>query len=130
MRNKVLYIFLLIVLLCSCDKNDGMEAPSYGPSQWVTAKVAVVLPLSGEDGDRARYERVCRMFEDNVIKAQYNLEQGVKLEFEWYDENSENISRLSNKLYHRDDIKAVIGPLKDRIVEIMGNVARPLQKKS
>ena len=122
MRNKVLYIFLLIVLLCSCDKNDGMEAPSYVPSQWVTAKVAVVLPLSGEDGDRARYERVCRMFEDNVIKAQYNLEQGVKLEFEWYDENSENISRLSNKLYHRDDIKAVIGPLKDRNVEIMGNV--------
>ena len=82
MRNKVLYIFLLLILLCSCEKSSMIEGPSYGPSQWVTAKVAVVLPLSGENGDRARYERICRMFEDNVLKAQYNVEQGVKLQFE------------------------------------------------
>ena len=122
MRNKVLYIFLLLILLCSCEKSSMIEGPSYGPSQWVTAKVAVVLPLSGENGDRARYERICRMFEDNVLKAQYNVEQGVKLQFEWYDENTENIRKLSNKFYDRDDIKAVIGPLKDSNVEIMANV--------
>lgn len=122
MRTKYLFVLLISILLCSCDKSNKIDAPFYGPSEWVTAKVAVVLPLSGENSDKARYERVCSMFEDNVIKSQYNIEQGVKLEFEWYDENSLNINALAEQLCNLDDLKAVIGPLNDNNVEIMANV--------
>ena len=122
MRTKCHYILFLILLLCSCNKDSVIQAPSYGPSEWTTAKVAVVLPLSGENSDKARYERISGMFEDNVLKSQYDAEHGVKLKVEWYDENSVNIRKLADELYDRDDIKAVIGPLNDGNIEIMANV--------
>lgn len=100
-------------MLCSCEQpQDSQE-----PSEWITAKVAVVLPLSEEDNDKMRYKRICEMFEENVIKAQLNETVGVKLELEWFDENIVNINQLANELYNRTDIKAIIGPLKD------GNIA-------
>ena len=78
-RIKCLYILIITFLICSCDKVGMKQSGLQGPSEWVTAKVAVVLPLSGEDSDKERYERISRMFEENVIKAQYNLSEGVKL---------------------------------------------------
>ena len=75
MRNRWLFMLVLPLLLCSCDKNIDMVLPSFGPSEWTTAKVAVVLPLSGRNADKARYERVWKMFEENVSKAQYAEEK-------------------------------------------------------
>ena len=124
MKIKYLYILVISFLLCSCSKNSMLENPSQGPSEWVTAKVAIVLPLSGEHNDKVRYERISRMFEENVIKAQYGQKEGVRLEFEWYDENTENISRLADKFYYRDDLQAVVGPLKDDNVEIMASTLK------
>ena len=81
-------------MLCSCEQpQDSQE-----PSEWITAKVAVVLPLSEEDNDKMRYKRICEMFEENVIKAQLNETVGVKLELEWFDENIVNINQLANEL--------------------------------
>ena len=85
MRNRWLYILILSLLFCSCNKHSDMVVPSFGPSEWTTAKVAVVLPLSGRNADKARYERVWKMFKENVTKAQYAEEHGIKLEVEWFD---------------------------------------------
>lgn len=101
-----------------------MVVPSFGPSEWTTAKVAVVLPLSGRNADKARYERVWKMFEENVTKAQYAEEHGIKLEVEWFDENTENINKLAYRLYERDDINAVIGPLNDNNVRSMAGILK------
>lgn len=122
MQIKHLYIVILSFMLCSCDKNGFEQQPAQGPSEWHVAKIAAVLPLSGEGSDKARYQRIWKMFEDNVIKAQYSEENGVKLEIEWFDENSTNITKLANTLYDREDIKAVIGPLNNDNVEIMARV--------
>ena len=124
MRNRWLYILILSLLFCSCNKHSDMVVPSFGPSEWTTAKVAVVLPLSGRNADKARYERVWKMFEENVTKAQYAEEHGIKLEVEWFDENTENINKLAYRLYERDDINAVIGPLNDNNVRSMAGILK------
>ena len=118
MQNKYLFILLFIIMLCSCEQPKEVQEPS----EWITAKVAVVLPLSGEDNDKMRYERISKMFEDNLIKAQFNETEGVKLELEWFDENMVNIKQLANELYERTDIKAIIGPLKDENIEKVASV--------
>ena len=124
MRNRCLYVLVLSLLFCSCDKHDDKVLPSSGPSEWTTAKVAVVLPLSGKNSDKTRYERVWKMFEENVLKAQYAAQHGIKLEVEWYDENTENIRKLAYSLYERDDLNAVIGPLKDDNVRTMAGILK------
>ena len=122
MKTKLLYVLILSMLLCSCDKGGLMEDTPLGPSEWTTAKVAVVLPLSGEDNDKVRYERIYKMFEENVIKAQIGLPEGVKLELEWYNENTLDIRKFANELYYREDIKTLIGPLKDNNIETIASV--------
>ena len=122
MRNKYLYILILAFLFCSCDKNSLVPESAQGPEEWITAKVAVVLPLTGETNDKARYERITKLFEENVTKAQYNQKVGVKLELEWYDENTEDLNKLAHDIYYRNDVKAVIGPLNDDKIELMAGV--------
>ena len=122
MQSKFILIFILSLLLWSCNRNDLTQNSSYEPSEWVTAKVAVVLPLSGNHSDKNRYDRIYKLFEDNVIKAQFNSTKGVRLELEWFDESSIDINQLANELYDRDDIKAIIGPLNNDHIETMANV--------
>ena len=119
MKGKCLFILIISFLFWSCDKSSLKQDPLQGPSEWTTAKVAVVLPLSGEGNDNERYERISRMFEENVIKAQYNMPEGVRLELEWHDENSLDITTFANELYYRNDIAALIGPLKNENVDIL-----------
>lgn len=126
MKGKYILILIILFLFCSCDKSRLSQETLQGASEWTTAKVAVILPLSGESNDKNRYERISRMFEENVIKAQHNMPDGVKLELEWYDENSLDIRAFANELYYRDDIAALIGPLKNENVDI---VARNIYRK-
>ena len=120
MINKYFLLFILPFLFWSC--GDDMELkPVQEPTEWITAKVAVVLPLSGANSDKERYERICSMFENNLTKAQLNTTEGVKLEFEWYDENTLDMNQLASELSKREDIKAIVGPLKNANVEIMAN---------
>ena len=126
MRTDRLFILLLFLslLICSCDKSTLRPVSFHEPSEWITAKVVVVLPLS--DDDRHRYERISRMFMENTVKAQYDLSEGVRLELEWIDENSLDVNKFANDLYYRDDVDALIGPLKDENVDI---VAKTIYKK-
>ena len=122
MQSKFVLIFILSLLLWSCNRDDLEQNSLYEPSEWVTAKVAVVLPLSGNQSEKSRYDRIFKMFEDNVIKAQFNSAKGVRLELEWFDENTIEINQLANELNERDDIKAIIGPLNNDHIETMANV--------
>lgn len=122
MQTKYLIISILSILFYSCDESNLEPTIAQEPKEWTTAKVAVVLPLSGEGGDRVRYERIYKMFEENVVKAQLNLDKGVKLELEWHDENALDIRKFANDLYYREDVKALIGPLKNENIDIVANV--------
>ena len=121
MRTKLLFILILSFLFYSCDKSSLEPTIAQEPKVWTTAKVAVVLPLSGEGNDKMRYERIFKMFDENTLKAQLNLAEGVKLELEWHDENALDIRTFANDLYYRDDVKALIGPLKDENIDIVAN---------
>lgn len=123
MRNKHLLILILALLLLSCTKDCLEQSVALQePTEWITAKVAVVLPLSGDDSDKMYYERISKMFEENITKAQFDFAEGVKLELEWYDENTLDIRNFANDLYYRDDIVALIGPLRDENVDVVANV--------
>ena len=98
MRSRYLFILIISLLFSACGKSSMELVEVQGPSEWTTAKVAVVLPLSGEDSDKARYDRISKMFEEVVTKAQIDLSEGVKLELEWYDENSLDIRKFANEL--------------------------------
>ena len=69
MKNKFLFILLLPFLFYSCEKSSLDPIAMHEPKEWITAKVAVVLPLSGEDNDKMRYERIFKMFEErrNIV---------------------------------------------------------------
>ena len=121
MKGKSIFILITSFLLWSCNKSSLKQDPLQVPSEWATAKIAVILPLSGENNDKERYERISRMFEENIIKAQHNMPEGVKLELEWHDENTLDISTFTNDLYYRDDIDALIGPLKNENIDIVAN---------
>ena len=116
---KHLLSLAILLLLCSCRPEKPVDQ---SPQEWTSAKVAVVLPLSGADNDKIRYERITQFFEQQSKKAQYGMPKGVRLELEWWDENAVNIDGLAYDFYERNDINAVIGPLRDENVEAMANM--------
>ena len=116
---KHLLSLAILLLLCSCRPEKPVDQ---SPQEWTSAKVAVVLPLSGPDNDKIRYERITQFFEQQSKKAQYGMPKGVRLELEWWDENAVNIDDLAYDFYERNDINAVIGPLRDENVEAMANM--------
>ena len=57
---KHLLPLAILLLTWSCRPNQPVDQT---PQEWATAKVAVVLPLSGSDNDKIRYERITQFFE-------------------------------------------------------------------
>lgn len=118
-----LFIFLFLALLlgaCS-DNGSSVETP---PPQEVSVKVAVVLPLN-ESGS-FHWHNTADWFQENLQKAFSRLALGtsVKLDLEWFDEDSSNMKELSETLVKNDDIKAIIGPLKeDKLDTLAGYLA-------
>lgn len=79
-----------------------------------TYTVALVLPAQNDL--HFDIEGTLALFEKNLQLAQQGRKHKVKLKFERYDEDKENISKLASDLAGRDDIKAVIGPVnQDRL---------------
>ncbi len=71
--------------------------------------VAVVLPF--EDGLREQWQQCLNLCNANLQMAFCYAGKGVNLQFEWYDESTEDLSALGKKLLAREDIVAVIGGL-------------------
>lgn len=81
-----------------CDETDLQEC-----------RVAVVLPLS--DGQEADWKQCLGFCTTYLTQAFCNTGLGVKLIFEWYDEQSPDLPAIAGQLASRGDIKAVIGGL-------------------
>lgn len=99
----VVLSIVLAVVSCSEDKeSDNVET-----TQWTTQKVAVVLPM--RNGQDTHWKRTLNQCAEDLEKAFSGLKTGIRLEYEWYDELTENIDELSENLAQRKDIVAVIG---------------------
>lgn len=107
-------IFRLLAFVASCvclwSCSDEPAGGSTEDMRQVTEKtVAVVLPM--EKGLDAHWRRSLEMFSANFSRAFKNQETAVRLNFEFYDESSEDIASLAASLGEREDLYAVIGGL-------------------
>ena len=115
MRGKILTVRRMmwlcaafIILFTGCKQEDDTIVIQ-SQRHWVEKTVAVVAPLS-DASQKVRLERTAQWFLENFHEAQLYDTLAISLKLEWYDEQTENLSALSQRLAGRDDITAIIGP--------------------
>ena len=97
-----------IILFTGC-KQEENRIETVPARHWVEKTVAVVAPLSDVQ-QKMRLERTAQWFLDNFHEAQLHDTLAVSLKLEWYNEETEDLAVLSQRLANRDDIVAIIGP--------------------
>ena len=99
---------LLFILMAGCKKDD--------PYHWEVRKVAIVLPM--DFGQEQHWKNTVELASNGIQTVQknnilnlpgYPEPQIIKMEFEWYDENTADLETLAEELAERDEIVAVIG---------------------
>ena len=97
--NSISVVLLLVCLLPSCEKSTMVEEDTTGLKE---VKIAVVLPAK----DRASlWNNALKWAAENIRKA--NI--GVKVVYEWVDEESANLTEVGLSLSAREDIRSIIG---------------------
>lgn len=109
MRAIEIQIITFICLLCFCGCSDKDGPQINDNKQWTEHTLAIVLPM--ENGLDAHWERTLGMFATNFERAFKNQNNGIKLNFEYYDESTTDMPKLAKELASRDDVYAVIGGL-------------------
>ena len=110
LANSILILLSVLLLAVSCNPEDN------GKVKWEVRKVAVVLPM--DFGQEQHWKNCIEMASNGIQSVQksnilnlpgYPEPQIIKMEFEWYDENTEDLDALAEELANRDEIVAVIG---------------------
>ena len=97
--NSISVVLLLVCLLPSCEKSTMAEEDTTGLKE---VKIAVVLPAK----DRASlWNNALKWAAENIRKADI----GVKVVYEWVDEESANLTEVGLSLSAREDIRSIIG---------------------
>ncbi len=115
---SILCAGLLVLASCAQDKFIHIN-----PITTTKYKIAVVLPLSETGEYQTRLKSTVNFALENMRSAQkYLAETGdstaVDLDIEWYDEDSQNLTELADKLTARKDMFMIIGPLRNENVDI------------
>ena len=113
-----LYFLWIVVFMVGCSNDDALSANDN--RTWHEHTIAVVLPM--DNGLDAHWKRTLEWVATNLENAFSNQEEGIRLTYEWYDENTSDIKKLAKELAERDDIEAVIGGLYSVNTEIMAPV--------
>ena len=95
--NSILVALLFMSILLSCEKS-----PMEDTTGLKEVRIAVVLP---EKDREPVWNNVLELAAENIRKADI----GVKVVYEWVDEESADITETGKSLSDRDDIKSVIG---------------------
>lgn len=107
-------LLAMCLLLPSCSKEE--EGQTVQQPQLTEYKVAVILPQSV--GMQARWLRLIDWASQMQATAQQYSKEGVKLSYEWYDEETIDVADCVKQLAKREDICALIGPYFSKNVEI------------
>ncbi len=110
-RDILYFMTLLVTVICTatltaCTDDDPASEVSE-PKTWHEVKVALVLPMT--DGQDQNWEQTIELFQSNASTAFATLDDGIKLTFEWYDEDTDDMEALAEKLAARTDLACVIG---------------------
>lgn len=95
---KLINSLLFVLCLLSCEKSAMTE----GDAGLKEVRIAVVLPQQDRE---AIWDNVLKMAQENVRKAGI----GAKVVYEWYDEQTSDLTRLGRTLSEREDISSLIG---------------------
>lgn len=109
---KILY---LVALFTACSNDDTPK--TVDNRLWQEHTIAVVLPM--DNGLDVHWKRTLEWVATNMERAFSNQDEGIRLNYEWYDENTSDIKKLAKELAEREDIEAVIGGLYSVNTEIM-----------
>ena len=111
---------LLLLAFCGCA--DDIEAPTSPQSKQEVHTVAVIMPMS--HGLDKHWKRTLSFLKSNMDIAFKGQEKAIKLRYELYDEDKEDMSRLADSLAKRKDIEAVVGCLySDHAAEMITKLA-------
>ena len=114
----------MVALLCfvSCRQEDDIYISRISSVRYT---VAVVLPIGQNSEYKQRFEESIAWAAENLQKGERRLvsETGdtvaVELDFEWYDEDTENLSQLASELSRREDIFLMIGPMRNSNIDLI-----------
>ena len=120
LNNLLHTLLLLCVAVCCIGCSDNDEPSASDNKVWHEYTVAVVLPM--DNGLDAHWKRTLEWASQNLETAFANQSEGIRLSYEWYDENVSDLKSLAWELAEREDIHAVIGGLYSVNAEIMAPV--------
>ncbi|MCC8038155.1 MAG: ABC transporter substrate-binding protein [Bacteroidales bacterium] len=124
---SILPLMMFATLCCgisACKDGDVVER-HYSSVKVDTCRVAIVLPLSEDAAYKERFEQTAQWAQQLFATAGIEAavangdSTSVALAFEWYDEDTENLTTLASHLAAREDVKMVIGPMRSSNVELM-----------
>ena len=95
--NSILVALLFMSILLSCEKS-----PMEDTTGLKEVRIAVVLP---EKDREPVWNNVLELAADNIRKADI----GVKVVYEWVDEESADLTKIGTELSEREDIRSIIG---------------------
>ena len=104
--NKNIIAWVMLLVVCVACNKESVVLPE-DTVQWETRRVAVVLPM--QNGLDIHWKRTLNQCADDLKQAFAMQQRGIALEYEWYDEDSEDLEQLADELSKRKDIVAVIG---------------------
>lgn len=115
-------LFPLLILLCLYGCQD--ESMHSTKVRFTTYKVAVIYPEEMHE----RFKRVAEWAMKEIEKSQTYLEQGIRLELHWYDENTIDMQTTITQLINNKEIVAIIGPYHSSNVKVAANCCKDTQK--
>lgn len=122
---SLLGLLFCIILIVGCHK-DNLHTANGSKRVWHEHTIAVILPMNS--GMNLHWKRTLEWVSRNLESAFVNQEEGVRLRYEWYDENSADLAALAKQLSRRDDIEAVIGGVKSVNAQIMAPIFTKYKK--
>ena len=99
---KNLYNSILVLLLCVSTLLSCEKTPMEDTAGLKEVRIAVVLP---EKDRETIWNNALELAAENIREAYI----GVKVVYEWYDEESVNLTEVGVSLSNREEIKGVIG---------------------
>lgn len=116
----------LMLLFSSCQQQE--DTIVYQDShRWVDKTIAVVAPLS-DAANKGRLERTAKWMHENFQKAQLSGDVCIRLNLQWYDEDSENAETLAELLANDNSVAAIVGPFSSEDVEVFAAKCQKTEK--
>ena len=100
--NRILWLLAASLILFAC---GGKEMPD-PQAEITTYKVAVVMPKSQWESEKLLVQGALA----TIDQAQESLQQRVKLDLEWIDEDAANLESEVHRITHDDSYAAIVGP--------------------